>query len=161
MKFTQAMQDAINQQINREMWSANLYLSMSLHFASEGLNGFSSWFRKQYAEEIEHAEDMMQYIIRRGGRVELKAVEAVPTTFESTLAIVEEAYKHECFVSECIEELVRLAGAERDMPSQDFFWKYIREQVEEEETASDLINKVKMAQDKYLYQLDKELGERQ
>lgn len=161
MKFTQKMQDAINSQINREMWSANLYLSMSLHFAHEGLNGFASWFRKQYAEEIEHAEDMMNYIIRRGGKVELKAIEAVPTTFESTLAIVEETYKHECFVSECIEELVRIASAEKDMPSQDFFWKYIREQVEEEEIAADLINKVKMAQDKYLYQLDKELGERQ
>lgn len=154
------MQDAINQQINREMWSANLYLSMSLHFASEGLNGFASWFRKQYTEEIEHAEDMMQYVIKRGGKVELKAVDAVPTTFESTLAIVEETYKHECFVSECIEELVRIASSEKDMPSQDFFWKYIREQVEEEEIAADLINKVKMAEDKYLYQLDKELGER-
>lgn len=161
MKFTQAMQDAINLQINREMWSANLYLSMSLHFAHQGLNGFASWFHKQYDEEIQHAQDMMRYVLRRGGRVELKAIEAVPTTFASTLAIVEEAYKHECYVSECIEELVRIAGSEKDMPSQDFFWKYIREQVEEEETASDLVNKVKMAEDKYLYQLDKELGERQ
>ncbi len=154
------MQDAINQQINREMWSANLYLSMSLHFASEGLNGFACWFHKQYEEELEHAQDMMRYVIKRGGKVELQAVDAVPTTFESTLAIVEETYKQECKVSECIEELVRIASAEKDMPSQDFFWKYIREQVEEEEIAADLINKVRMAEDKYLYQLDKELGER-
>lgn len=161
MKFTKTMQDAINLQINREMWSANLYLSMSLHFSAEGLKGFSSWFYKQYEEEIEHAKDMMNYILTRGGRVELQAVEAVPTTFESTLAIVEQAYEHECFVSSCIEDLVRLASKEQDMPSQDFFWKYIREQVEEEETASDLINKVRMAADKYLYQLDKDLGERQ
>lgn len=161
MKFTQVMQDAINEQINREMWSANLYLSMSLHFAHIGLNGFSSWFHKQYNEEIGHAEDMMKYIIRRGGKVELKAVEAVPTNFGTTLEIVEQVYEHECFVSASIEELVRIASKEQDMPSQDFFWKYIREQVEEEETASDLINKVRMAEDKYLYQLDKELGERQ
>jgi len=161
MKFTQAMQDAINEQVNREMWSAHLYLSMSAHFANEGLKGFSSWFYKQYKEEIAHAEDMMKYILIRGGKVEVRAVEAVPTTFESTLAIVEQVYEHECYVSSCIEDLVRVASKEQDMASQDFFWKYIREQVEEEETASDLLQSVRMAQDKYLYQLDKELGERQ
>ena len=161
MKFTQVMQDAINEQVNREMWSAHLYLSMSAHFANEGLKGFSSWFYKQYKEEIAHAEDMMKYILTRGGKVEVRAVEAVPTTFESTLAIVEQVYEHECYVSSCIEDLVRVASKEQDMASQDFFWKYIREQVEEEETASDLLLSVRMAQDKYLYQLDKELGERQ
>ena len=161
MKFTQAMQDAINEQVNREMWSAHLYLSMSAHFANEGLKGFSSWFYKQYKEEIAHAEDMMKYILTRGGKVEVRAVDAVPTTFESTLAIVEQVYEHECYVSSCIEDLVRVASKEQDMASQDFFWKYIREQVEEEETASDLLQSVRMAQDKYLYQLDKELGERQ
>ena len=161
MKFTQAMQDAINEQVNREMWSAHLYLSMSAHFANEGLKGFSSWFYKQDKEEIAHAEDMMKYILTRGGKVEVRAVEAVPTTFESTLAIVEQVYEHECYVSSCIEDLVRVASKEQDMASQDFFWKYIREQVEEEETASDLVQRVRMAQDKYLYQLDKELGERQ
>lgn len=161
MKFTQVMQDAINEQVNREMWSAHLYLSMSAHFANEGLKGFSSWFYKQYKEEIAHAEDMMKYILTRGGKVEVRAVEAVPTTFDSTLAIVEQVYEHECYVSSCIEDLVRVASKEQDMASQDFFWKYIREQVEEEETASDLVQRVRMAQDKYLYQLDKELGERQ
>jgi len=161
MKFTQVMQDAINEQVNREMWSAHLYLSMSAHFANEGLKGFSSWFYKQYKEEIAHAEDMMKYILTRGGKVEVRAVDAVPTTFESTLAIVEQVYEHECYVSSCIEDLVRVASKEQDMASQDFFWKYIREQVEEEETASDLVQRVRMAQDKYLYQLDKELGERQ
>ena len=155
------MQDAINEQVNREMWSAHLYLSMSAHFANEGLKGFSSWFYKQYKEEIAHAEDMMKYILTRGGKVEVRAVDAVPTTFESTLAIVEQVYEHECYVSSCIEDLVRVASKEQDMASQDFFWKYIREQVEEEETASDLLQSVRMAQDKYLYQLDKELGERQ
>ena len=155
------MQDAINEQVNREMWSAHLYLSMSAHFANEGLKGFSSWFYKQYKEEIAHAEDMMKYILIRGGKVEVRAVDAVPTTFESTLAIVEQVYEHECYVSSCIEDLVRVASKEQDMASQDFFWKYIREQVEEEETASDLLQSVRMAQDKYLYQLDKELGERQ
>ena len=104
---------------------------------------------------------MMKYILTRGGKVEVRAVEAVPTTFESTLAIVEQVYEHECYVSSCIEDLVRVASKEQDMASQDFFWKYIREQVEEEETASDLLQSVRMAQDKYLYQLDKELGERQ
>ena len=161
MKFTQAMQDAINEQVNREMWSAHLYLSMSAHFANEGLKGFSSWFYKQYKEEIAHAEDMMKYILTRGGKVEVRAVEAVPTTFESTLAIVEQVYEHECYVSSCIEDLVRVASKEQDMASQDFFWKYIREQVEEEANATNLIDRVRMAKDAAILFLDKELAARQ
>lgn len=155
------MQDAINEQINREMYSANLYLAMSLHFAEAGLDGFATWFRKQAGEELEHAEDMMAYIHKRNGHVELKPIDAVPNSFESPLAIAEMVYEHECYISSSIEEVVRIAAKEGDMASQDFFWKYIREQVEEEHTASDLVTKVRMAQDKYLYQLDKELGERQ
>ncbi len=160
MKFTQKMQDAINAQINLEMWSSNLYLSMSVHFAQKGLNGFAHWFAKQADEEMAHAKDMMHYIITRGGQVRLQAVEAVPTEFGTPLAIVEQAYEHECLVSSKIEELVHVASAEKDMASQDFFWKYIREQVEEEATASGLVEQVRMLDGHAIMFLDRELAGR-
>ncbi len=160
MKFTERMQDAINGQIMLEMWSANIYLSMSAYFASQGLDGFAHWYRQQYREELEHAEDMIQYVIQRGGRVKIQAIPEVETEFDSALHIAEKAYAHECLVSEKIEELVRLASEEKDMPSQDFFWKYIREQVEEEATASTLVDRVRLASDHAIIFLDKELSAR-
>ena len=160
MKFTERMQDAINGQITLEMWSANIYLSMSAYFASQGLDGFAHWYRQQYREELEHAEDMIQYVIQRGGRVKIQAIPEVETEFDSALHIAEKAYAHECLVPEKIEELVRLASEEKDMPSQDFFWKYIREQVEEEATASALVDRVRLASDHAIIFLDKELSAR-
>ena len=120
MKFTEKMQTAINAQIALEMWSANIYLSMSAYFAQQGLDGFAHWYHQQYKEELEHAEDMMHYIIQRGGKVKIQSIPAVETEFVSALEVAEKAYAHECLVSEKIEELVRLASAESDMPSQDF-----------------------------------------
>ena len=160
MKFTERMQSAINEQINFEMFSANTYLSMSAYFAQQGLDGFAHWFFQQYREELEHAEEMMRYVISRGGRVEIKAVDAVETNFSSALEIAEKTYAHECLVSEKIEALVRLAAEEKDMPSQDFFWKYIREQVEEEANATTLIDRIRLSEGHSLLFLDKELGER-
>ena len=147
MKFSERMQSAINEQINFEMFSANTYLSMSAYFAQQGLDGFAHWYYMQYKEELAHAEDMMHYVITRGGKVEIKAVAAVETEFNSPLEIAEKAYHHECLVSEKIEGLVRIASEEKDMPSQDFFWKYIREQVEEEANATNIIERVRMAKD--------------
>lgn len=161
MKFSERMQSAINEQINFEMFSANTYLSMSAYFAQQGLDGFAHWYYMQYKEELAHAEDMMHYVITRGGKVEIKAVAAVETEFNSPLEIAEKAYHHECLVSEKIENLVRIASEEKDMPSQDFFWKYIREQVEEEANATNLIDRVRMAKDAAILFLDKELAARQ
>ena len=160
MKFTEKMQTAINAQIALEMWSANIYLSMSAYFAQQGLDGFAHWYHQQYKEELEHAEDMMHYIIQRGGKVKIQSIPAVETEFASALQVAEKAYAHECLVSEKIEELVRLASAESDMPSQDFFWKYIREQVEEEATASNIVDRVRLASDHAIIFLDKELASR-
>ena len=83
------MQSAINEQINFEMFSANTYLSMSAYFAQQGLDGFAHWYYMQYKEELAHAEDMMHYVITRGGKVEIKAVAAVETEFNSPLEIAE------------------------------------------------------------------------
>ena len=161
MKFSERLQSAINEQINLEMFSANTYLSMSTYFAQQGLDGFAHWYYMQYKEELTHAEDMMRYVITRGGKVEIKAVAAVETEFNSPLEIAEKAYHHECLVSEKIEGLVRIASEEKDMPSQDFCWKYIREQVEEEANATNLIERVRMAKDAAILFLDKELAARQ
>lgn len=160
MKFTEKMQAAINAQINLEMYSAHLYLSMSMYFAQKSLNGFAHWYHKQYEEELEHAHDMMEYIITRGGSVKLGAIDAVPTEFEGAEQIAEAAYEHECHVSASIEDLVRLASAEQDMASQDFFWKYIREQVEEEASASGLLDQIRMANGHAIIYLDRELANR-
>lgn len=160
MVFTQKMQDAINAQINAEMYSANLYLSMSVHFAQQGLNGFANWFRVQYNEELGHAQEMMEYVITRGGKVKIGAIDAVQTEFDSPLAIAEQAYEHECLVSSKIEELVRIASTEKDMASQDFFWKFIREQVEEEATASHLVEQLRMVTGGGILFLDRELATR-
>lgn len=160
MKFTQRMQDAINAQINAEMYSANLYLSMSVHFAQKGLNGFAHWFDKQSSEEMVHAKDMMSYIISRGGEVKLQAVEAVATEFDTPLSIAEQVLEHERYVSSRIEDLVYLAQEERDLASQDFFMKYIREQVEEEELASGLVEQLRMVDGHAIIYFDRELATR-
>lgn len=154
------MQDALNEQIKFEMWSANLYLSMSVHFAQKGLNGFAHWYRKQYDEEVNHAQDMMSYIITRGGQVKLQAIPEVQTEFGTPLEIAELTLKHEQLVSSKIEELVHIASAEKDMASQDFCWKYIREQVEEEATASGLVDQLRMTDGHAIIYLDRELAGR-
>lgn len=161
MKFTERMQAAINEQINLEMFSANTYMAMSAYFAQQGLDGFAHWYFQQYREELAHAEDMMRYVITRGGKVEIKAVAAVANDYSSALEVAEKAYAHECHVSESIENLVRLASQEQDMPSQDFFWKYIREQVEEEANATSLIDRIRLSEGHSLLFLDKELAARQ
>ncbi len=160
MKFTKKMQEVINEQVNLEMWSANLYLAMSIHFAQQGLNGFAHWYKKQSLEELEHAYAMIDYTISRGGKVELTAVKEVPNDFESPLAIVEQAYNHECLVSEGIQAVLKAAKLEEDMATQNFFWKFIEEQVEEEANAMDLVDKIKLLDGHHLLFLDKELKSR-
>ncbi len=160
MKFTQKMQEVINAQVNLEMWSANLYLAMSIHFAQQGLNGFAHWYKKQSLEELEHAYAMIDYTISRGGKVTLTAVKEVPNDFESPLAIVEQAYNHECLVSEGIQSVLKAAKQEEDMATQNFFWKFIEEQVEEEANAMDLVDKIKLLDGHHLLFLDKELTSR-
>lgn len=160
MVFTQRMQEAINEQIKFEMYAANTYLSMSVHFAQKSLDGFAHWFYKQYQEELEHAHDMMKYVITRGGEVKIQAIPAPTTEFASPLEIAQLALKHEEQVSSQIEALVRVASEEKDMATQDFFWKYIREQVEEEAAASHLVEQLRLLDGHAIMFLDRELAQR-
>lgn len=157
------LQKAINEQIIAEMWSANLYLSMSFFLAGEGYDGCASWMRKQYQEEMEHACDMADYVIKRGGVALVDKIDVVPQKWSGVLEVFENAYSHECRVSQMIENVVKIAAEDKDMASQDFLWSYVREQVEEEATAQAIVEKLRKAGDApaALLFIDEKLGQRQ
>ena len=159
--ISEKLQNAINEQITAEMWSANLYLVMSFFMEKEGYNGMASWLKKQSFEEHQHAFDMASYVIKRGGAARVDKIDVVPNDFGTPLEVFEQVYKHECRVSKMIDDLVDVAAAERDKATQDFLWGYVREQVEEEATASNIVEMIKRAGNSNLYYVDSKLGERQ
>ena len=159
--ISEKLQNAINEQIVAEMWSSNLYLSMSFYFAKEGYEGFAHWMRAQSQEEMDHVLQLADYLIKRGGAAKVDKVDVVPTGWGSPLEVFEAVYKHECHVSELIDKLVDVASAERDKASQDFLWGFVREQVEEEATAQGIVDKIRLGGDAALYHIDAELGKRQ
>lgn len=156
------IQDAINEQINAEIFSGYLYLSMAAHFDAEGLPGFANWMKAQAQEEMAHAMKFYSYINERGGQVILKKIDQPETKFDSPLHIFEMALGHEKKVTGLINKLYELAAKEKDYAFQSFLTWYIDEQVEEEATASEMIDKIKLAGEKGpgLFMLDKELGTR-
>lgn len=156
------IQDAINAQINAEFWSAYLYLSMGMHFEAEGYAGIANWFRIQFKEEQAHAEIFINYLIQRGGRVELKPIDAVPTKWASPLAAFEATLEHEEKVTSLINNLYALAESEHDYATRGKLDWFVSEQVEEEETAKNLIDRLKLVGDNglALFMLDQELAAR-
>ena len=102
--ISQKLQEAINVQIAAEMWSSNLYLSMSFYFKKLGYDGFASWMRKQSQEEMGHAYDLADYVSKRGGVAKVDKIDVVPQEWESVLDAFENVYKHECHVSSLIDE---------------------------------------------------------
>lgn len=158
--MTKKLQEVINDQITAEFWSSNLYLQMAFHLEKEGWNGMANWMYKQAAEEKEHALDMAHFLIKRGGEAKVAPIDVVPEGWGSVLEIFEHVYKHECHVSELINNIVDTAVAENDKAAQDFFWGYVREQVEEEATASEIVDKLKKSGDHSLFYIDTQLGQR-
>lgn len=160
--LTKKMEEALNAQIKAEMWSANMYLSMSAYFAAQGLPGFSSWMKVQYQEEKDHALKFFEYIVARAGKVSITGIDAVPNSWDSTLAVFEATLAHEKKVTELINNLMDLASSEKDYATQSMLKWYIDEQVEEEETVQATIDGLRMIKDNGygLYMLDKELGAR-
>lgn len=156
------IQDAINAQINAEFWSAYLYLSMAMHFESEGHAGIANWFRVQFKEEQAHAEIFINYLLSRGGRVELKAIDEVPVSWSTPLDAYIATLEHEEKVTAMINDLYALAEAEHDYATRGKLDWFIAEQVEEEETAKGLIDRLKLIGDNglALYMLDQELATR-
>lgn len=143
--ITKKLQEAFNVQITAEMWSSNLYLSMSYYFAQQGFDGFAEWMKKQSQEELEHAYKLADYLTRRGGIVKIDKIDVVPQGWGSALEVFEDVYKHECRVSAMIDNLVDVARAENDKATEEFLMWFVREQVEEEETAQGIVDKIKMA----------------
>lgn len=156
------MQDAMNEQINKELFSSYLYLSMAAWFEDRNLPGFANWMRIQADEEREHAMKFYEFILERGGRVALKAIDAPKTDWASTLEAVEEVAAHEGKVSASIHALYELALKEKDYPAQVMLQWFITEQVEEEKNAAELVANMKMieAHETAVLMLDHRLSKR-
>ena len=156
------MEAAINQQINAEMYSSYLYLSMATYFESISLGGLSNWMRQQAQEEMFHAMKMFDFVCERGGRVTLKAIDEPPSKWASVLDVIENVLAHEQKVTGLINDLVNLALDERDHATNIFLQWFVSEQVEEEDTAGGLVDKLKLigGDANGLFMLDTELATR-
>lgn len=145
--LSKTMQDALNEQINKEYFSAYLYLSMSAYFESVNLPGSAKWMRAQYDEERAHALKLFDYVNDRGGRVTLKAIDAPQVEFKSPLAVWEMVLEHEQKVSASIHKLYEVALAEKDYATQSMLKWFIDEQVEEEKNATLMVERFRQAGD--------------
>jgi len=154
------MQKAINKQINAELYSSYLYLSMASYFESVDLSGCAKWMYAQTQEEIVHAMKMYDYVNEAGGRVLLDAIDKPQDAWDSPLAVFEHAYRHEQLVTGLINDLMNLAIEEKDHATQIFLQWFVSEQVEEEASASAVVNRLKLAGEHGLFMVDKELGQR-
>ena len=160
--ISKRMQDAINAQINAELWSAYLYLSMSMDAADKGLKGVANWFAIQFKEEQDHAQIFINYMHSQGARVELAPIAAVDTEWSSAKAMFEQTLTHEQKVTSLINNLCAIAAEERDVATANRLSWFVDEQVEEEESARDIIDQLRMVEgNNYgLYMIDKELAAR-
>lgn len=156
------VENAINKQINAELWSAYLYLSMSSYFTSIGLSGFANWMRIQWQEETAHALIFFDYVNERGGKADLKAIDDVPKKWASPLAAFEEVLKHEQKVTSLINNLMDIAIDEKDHATKSKLQWFVDEQVEEEANAQAIIDNLKLIGGKGdgLLLLDRELKQR-
>ncbi|NQT23109.1 MAG: ferritin [Candidatus Omnitrophica bacterium] len=154
--------DALNRQINREIYSAYFYLGMAAYADSIGMKGIASWFRMQWKEELFHADKMFNYINDRGNRVMLGAIEEPPQDFSSVRDLFERTYEHEKKVTKLIHNLVDLAKSEKDTESESFLQWFVNEQREEEATPRGILERVKKSEKdvKAMSQIDGELAKR-
>ena len=160
--LNKTIQDAINEQIKNELYSAYLYLSMSAYCESINLPGCAHWMRMQEQEERIHAIKLFDFVNERGGRVVLQAIDQPPAEFQSPLDVFEKTLEHEQKVTAMINDLYALAVQEKDYASQIFLQWFVTEQVEEEDNASKIIETLKMIGDnrQALLMLDKDLDGR-
>ena len=156
------MVSAINEQINAELYSSYMYLSMAAYFDAINLKGFANWMRVQVQEENFHAMKFFDYVLSRQGKVILKAIAAPPTTWKSPLDVFKATYAHEQKVTSLIEELATLSQKENDHATSVLLQWYITEQVEEESNADGIVQKLKLIGDNSsgLFLLDQELAAR-
>ena len=156
------LEDALNEQINAELYSEYVYLSMAAYYEDEGLPGFASWMRAQADEEHAHAMRIYDYVIERDGRVTLEGIDDPPTEWEGPTDAFRTAYEHEVEISGMIDDLVALAREEDDNATENMLQWFVAEQVEEEATAQEVLDKLRLVGDDGtgLLMVDAELGQR-
>ena len=156
------IEEALNEQINAEFWSAYLYLSMSLHFENEGRKGMANWFRIQFQEEQAHALALIEYVNARDGKVILKPIAEVPSSWDSPKAAFEATLEHEKKVTASINNLYAMAEEAKDFATRQKLNTFIAEQVEEEESVRQIIDDLTLIGNDGtgLLQIDRELGSR-
>lgn len=161
--LSKTMEEALNRQVNREFFSAYLYLAMSAYFENENLRGFAHWMRVQAKEESVHALKIFDYIIERGGRAEFPAIEAQKVKWTSAGKVFEETYAHEQKVTGFINALVELSITEKDHASFEMLQWFVKEQVEEEKQAFEILAQIKMVGDTpgHLLYIDRHIGKRE
>jgi ferritin len=160
--LSEKMQQALNDQINAELYSSYLYLSMQAYFESVNLHGFANWMKAQTQEELMHAVKIYDFVNERNGRVLLKAIDKPPTDWKSPLDVFEQVFKHEQKVTALINNLVNRAADEKDHATVSFLQWFVNEQVEEEASADAVRQQLKLmeAAPGGLFMLDKELAQR-
>jgi len=144
MMISDVLVDEIHEQIKFEMYSAYMYLAMSAWCAERNLSGFAHWMNLQAQEEVDHAMRFFNFLLERGGRVELQALDAPPVDYGTPLAIMEQSLEHEKFVSSRIHHLYKLAAEEGDYPAQVMLQWFVSEQVEEEASIDEIVERMKM-----------------
>lgn len=152
----------INDQVNKEFYSAYLYLDFANYFEDEGLDGFANWYQIQAKEERDHAMALRRYLIDNGVRVTFEAIAKPDKVFDNHLAPLEAGYEHEQYVTSLITAIYAEAFAQKDFKTMQFLDWFVKEQVEEEKNADDLIKKMKLfgGDSKGLYMLNQELAAR-
>ncbi|MCX6694606.1 MAG: ferritin [Methanomicrobiales archaeon] len=155
--------DALNRQVNREFYSAYLYLAMSAYCESANMKGFAKWLNVQAKEEQSHGNKIYDYILAAGGTVHLAAIEAPQQSWPSMLALFEEVYAHEQKVSGMIHDLIVTARKETDFATEDLLMWFAKEQVEEEANALEIVEKIKALGDitGHLFWMDHQMGKRE
>lgn len=156
------VEDALNKQINEEIFSSYLYLSMAAYFDSTSLGGFAHWLKVHAQEEMFHAMKFYTHIVERGGTVQLTALGDPKKKWDSPLNVFEEALAHENHITECINNLMDLAIEEKDHAAKSMLNWFVDEQVEEEDRFGNMVDKLKMAGDHgpLLLMQDKEMAQR-
>ena len=160
--MNEKMVNAINEQINWELYSAYLYFSMAAYFDSINLKGCASWMRIQAMEEQTHVKRFYDFLTARGGRVMLSEIKAPPAEWGSPLAVFEETLAHEQHVTSRINDLVDLSLELKDHATNSFLTWFVDEQVEEEESADEVLQSLKLNENNPggLFMIDKELAQR-
>lgn len=162
MELSKKMEEALNKQLNAELFSSFLYLSMSADFHSKNFTGFAAWLELQAKEENEHAMKFYRYILERGGKIKLLTIDAPKDEWQTPLDAFTDAYEHEKKVTGMIHKLLEIAIEEKDYATQEMLQWFVKEQVEEEAQTFQIVEQLKMIGDSKngWFMLDHRLGKR-